>query len=51
MEYTLCQGEYKNPLILSEYCGTTSSMRSAVRINPWDLGVRSSSSLSSFFEA
>jgi trehalose 6-phosphate synthase/phosphatase len=37
MEYVLCQAETKNPLILSEYCGIATSMRSAVRINPWDL--------------
>lgn len=38
MEYTICQRERKNPLILSEYCGIANSMKDAIRINPWDLG-------------
>lgn len=37
MEYAICQTERKNPLILSEYCGISTSLNSAVRINPWDL--------------
>jgi trehalose 6-phosphate synthase/phosphatase len=39
MEYTICQEENKNPLILSEFTGVTGSMKSAVKVNPWDLGV------------
>ncbi|KAG0140060.1 hypothetical protein CROQUDRAFT_665689 [Cronartium quercuum f. sp. fusiforme G11] len=38
MEYTICQKEYKNPLILSEFTGVTGSMKAAIKINPWDLG-------------
>ncbi|PLW05064.1 hypothetical protein PCANC_28388 [Puccinia coronata f. sp. avenae] len=38
MEYTICQEENKNPLILSEFTGVTGSMKSAVKVNPWDLG-------------
>lgn len=37
MEYAICQTERKNPLILSEYCGISTSLNSAVRVNPWDL--------------
>lgn len=37
MEYAICQTERKNPLILSEYCGISTSLNSAIRINPWDL--------------
>lgn len=43
MEYVICQSESKSPIILSEYCGTTASMRqSSICVNPWDLGVRRS---------
>ncbi|KAI8453549.1 trehalose-phosphatase [Phakopsora pachyrhizi] len=38
MEYTICQKEFQNPLILSEFTGVTGSMKSAVKVNPWDLG-------------
>lgn len=38
MEYTICQKEGKNPLILSEFTGVTGSMKAAVKVNPWDLG-------------
>ncbi|WAR61527.1 hypothetical protein PtB15_12B215 [Puccinia triticina] len=38
MEYTICQEENKNPLILSEFTGVTGSMKAAVKVNPWDLG-------------
>lgn len=39
MEYTICQKEFKNPLILSEFTGVTGSMKAAIKVNPWDLGV------------
>ncbi|EGG10551.1 family 20 glycosyltransferase, partial [Melampsora larici-populina 98AG31] len=38
MEYTICQKEFKNPLILSEFTGVTGSMKAAIKVNPWDLG-------------
>jgi trehalose 6-phosphate synthase/phosphatase len=39
MEFVVCQAETKSPLILSEFTGVTASMKAAVRINPWDIGV------------
>lgn len=36
MEYVLCQKDTHNPLILSEFTGVTGSMKSAVKVNPWD---------------
>ncbi|GAA97381.1 glycosyltransferase family 20 protein [Mixia osmundae IAM 14324] len=38
MEYTICQTERKSPLILSEFTGVTGLMKTALKINPWDLG-------------
>lgn len=39
MEYVICQEEYgkKSPLVLSEFTGTASRMRTALQVNPWNI--------------
>ncbi|KAF7727447.1 threalose-6-phosphate phosphatase [Apophysomyces ossiformis] len=36
LEYVVCQQKKHSPLILSELMGTSSSMSSALMVNPWD---------------
>ena len=38
LEYILCQRDKHGPLIISEFSGTAASLKSAMHINPWDLG-------------
>jgi len=38
LEYVIAQKFDHGPLILSEFSGTAYSLRSAIHINPWDLG-------------
>jgi len=40
-EYVVCQIGQCHPLILSEFAGTYGSLAGALRINPWDIKVRS----------
>nr|BAO72966.1 trehalose-6-phosphate phosphatase2 [Moniliella megachiliensis] len=39
MEYVICQEQYgkKSPLVLSEFTGTASRMRTAIQVNPWNI--------------
>lgn len=36
MEYVVCQKDTHNPIILSEFAGTSGSLEDAVLVNPWD---------------
>ncbi|HEU4365270.1 MAG TPA: bifunctional alpha,alpha-trehalose-phosphate synthase (UDP-forming)/trehalose-phosphatase [Candidatus Krumholzibacteria bacterium] len=36
LEYTACQRERHGVLVLSEFCGASSSLGSAIAVNPWD---------------
>ncbi|KAE9970204.1 hypothetical protein BLS_005008 [Venturia inaequalis] len=38
MEYVVCQENNFGPLILSEFSGTSGSLKAAIQVNPWDLG-------------
>jgi hypothetical protein len=38
--YILCQAEAKGQLIVSEFTGVASQLNKAIKVNPWDLGVR-----------
>lgn len=40
MEYIICQREAKGTLIVSEFTGVSSTLNQALKVNPWDLGVR-----------
>jgi trehalose 6-phosphate synthase/phosphatase len=39
MEYIICQQEPKGPLIVSEFTGVSAALTTAIKVNPWDLGV------------
>ena len=41
MEYVICQAEARGSLIVSEFTGVSATLTKAVKVNPWDLGVRS----------
>jgi hypothetical protein len=40
MEYVIAQAKtHQSPIILSEFMGISPSLRDALQVNPWDLGV------------
>lgn len=48
MEFVIAQQlTNKSPIVLSEFMGISSTMEEALQVNPWDLGVRLNSNLSS----
>lgn len=42
MEYIICQQKAKGMLIVSEFNGVAANLNRALKVNPWDLGVSTS---------